>query len=346
MHAHLAMNEKAISPPAPATQSGHKPGSVLVMGEALVDLFDSGPVAGGAPFNVARSLAALHVPVTCITRIGDGDPWADVVLRSAQDFGLSTQGFQRDALHPTGTVQVVQKGAAHTFRIAEDVAWDYLDGAQAQSVVQVTQPHRFVYFGTLAQRHMVSKNAIRDTIRATDAVCYLDLNLRDGPDNRRLAEESLALADWVKVNDEELFQLVAWQGGAAMHAERWGSPALKAGVARLMDYFQLQRLVVTRGPQGYASFNSQGICDAEGAGLVVPTLVDTVGAGDGFSAMLLACQLAGRTLPWSLHLANEYAAAVCGHRGPVLHDLPTHAAWRKRLAAGAAGNAVAAAGAI
>ena len=128
-----------------------------------------------------------------------------------------------------------------------------------------------------------------------------------------------------------------------MHAERWGSPALKAGIARMMDKLQLQSLVVTRGPQGYTSINSQGICDAEGAGLVVPTLVDTVGAGDGFSAMLLACQLAGRTLPWSLHLANEYAAAVCGHRGPVLHDRPTQAAGRKRLAAG---NAVAAAGAI
>ncbi len=327
------MNEKVSSPPAPDTQSGHKPGSVLVLGEALVDLFDSGPEAGGAPFNVARSLAALQVPVTCITRIAEGDKWAGVLLRSAQDFGLSTQGFQRDALHPTGTVHVVQKGAAHAFRIAEDVAWDYLDVAQARSILQVTQPHAFVYFGTLAQRHIVSKKAIRDIIRVTDAVCYLDLNLRDGPDNRRLAEESLELADWVKVNDEELIQLLAWQGGAAMRSERWGSPALHAGVAKLMDRFQLQRLVVTRGPQGYASFNAHGMCDAEGLGQAVPVVVDTVGAGDGFSAMLLACLLAGRTLPWSLALANEYAAAICGHRGPMAHNLQSYAAWRKRLGA-------------
>jgi len=334
------MNGKAISPPAPDTLSGHKPGSVLVLGEALVDLFESGPEAGGAPFNVARSLAALHVPVTCITRIGDSDRWADLLLKSAQDFGLSTEGFQADALHPTGTVQVVQKGAAHTFRIAEDVAWDYLDAAQAQSVLTTTQPHAFVYFGTLAQRHIVSKNTVRETLRASSAVRYLDLNLREGPDNRRLAEESLVLADWVKVNDEELLQLLAWQGGAAMWSEGWQSPAFNAGVARLMEQYQLQRLVVTRGPQGYASFNSHGACDAEGPGLVVPAIVDTVGAGDGFSAMLLACQVAGRTLPWALALANEYAAAVCGHRGPLAHDLQNYAAWRKRLGTSITCNAI------
>lgn len=327
------MHNNAISPPAPDTLSGHKPGSVLVLGEALVDLFECGPEAGGAPFNVARSLAALQVPVTCITRIGDSDRWADVLLHSAQDFGLSTAGFQRDALHPTGTVHVVQKGAAHTFRIADDVAWDYLDGEQAQAVLHTTPPPSFVYFGTLAQRHTVSKNTIRDIVRETSAGCYLDLNLRDGPDNRRLAEESLALADWVKVNDEELLQLLAWQGGATMWSERWGSPVFNAGVATLMERFRLQRLVVTRGPQGYASFNSHGVCDAEGLGHPVPVMVDTVGAGDGFSAMLLACQLAGHTLHWSLALANEYAAAVCGHRGPMSHNLPSYAAWRKRLAA-------------
>jgi len=334
------MNEKVISPPAPDTFSGHKPDSVLVLGEALVDLFDSGPEAGGAPFNVARSLAALLAPVHFITRVGDKDPWATTLLQSAEDFGLPTLGFQRDAVHPTGTVHVVQKGAAHTFRIADDVAWDYLDIAQARSILQTTLPHAFVYFGTLAQRHIVSKNTIRDIIRATDAVCYLDLNLRDGPDNRRLAEESLELADWVKVNDEELVQLLAWQGGAAMRSERWGSPALHAGVAKLMEHFRLQRLVVTRGPQGYASFNAHGVCDAEGPGQALPIVVDTVGAGDGFSAMLLACQLAGRTLPWSLALANEYAAAVCGHRGPMSHNLQSYAVWRKRLGASTTCHAI------
>lgn len=313
---------------------------MLVLGEALVDLFESGPQAGGAPFNVARSLAALQVPVTFITRLGDPDPWANTLLQSAQHFGLSTLGFQKDALHPTGTVHVVQKGATHSFRIAADAAWDYIDAAQARMVVEATSPPAFVYFGTLAQRHGVSRNAIREIIHVTNAVRYLDLNLRDGPDNRRIAEESLELADWVKVNDEELMELMAWQGGAAMRSERWGSPAFHRAVADLADRFHLQRLIVTRGPQGYASFNATGHCEAEGPGQYVAQVVDTVGAGDGFSAMLMASHLAGRSLPSSLALANEYAASICGHRGPMGQDLRAYAAWRKRLAVSAAGNPV------
>lgn len=324
----------------PIVHSGHKPGSILVLGEALVDLFDSGPEAGGAPFNVARSLAALMVPVAFITRIGDCDQWAEVLLQSAQDFGLSTQGFQRDAVHPTGTVQVVQKGAAHAFRITDGVAWDHIDMAQARAAAQMSAPHAFVYFGTLAQRHAVSKKTIRTILGETSAVRYLDLNLREGPDNRRLAEESLELADWVKVNDDELVQLLAWQGGADIRSEPWGSPAFNRGVAHLVDRFQLQRLIVTRGSQGYASFDASGQCESHGEGLVVSALVDTVGAGDGFSAMLMACQLAGCTLQSSLGLSNEYAASICGHRGPMDHDLQIYTAWRKRLAASTAGNAV------
>lgn len=334
------MNDNRSSHPAPDTQSGHKPASVLVLGEALVDLFDSGPQAGGAPFNVARSLAALQVPVRFLTRLGDHDPWAEVLLHSARDFGLSTLGFQTDALRSTGTVQIVQKGAAHSFRIADDVAWDYIDAAQARAVLEVREPPAFVYFGTLAQRHVVSRKTIRDVLCATSAVRYLDLNLRDGPDNRRIAEESLELADWVKVNDEELTQLLSWQGGVSMRAEPWGSAAFNRGVAALVERFHLQRLIVTRGPQGYASFDATGHCEAEGTGKEITHIVDTVGAGDGFSAMLLASHLAGRTLPWSLALANEYAAAICGHRGPMSHNLQSYTAWRKRLAAGTPCNTI------
>lgn len=332
------MNEKAVIHPAPTARPGYKPDSVLVLGEALVDLFDGGPQAGGAPFNVARSLAALQIPVTFITRIGDCDRWAEVLLHSAQDFGLSTLGFQRDALRPTGTVQVVQKGATHAFRITDDVAWDYIDVDQASAVAALSAPPTFIYFGTLAQRHAVSKSAIRVLLGETNAVRYLDLNLRDGHAHRRLAEESLELANWVKVNDDELMQLLAWQDGVAIRSEPWGSRAFNCSVANLVERFQLQRLIVTRGPQGYVSFNAAGQCESDGAGLLVPELVDTVGAGDGFSAMLMACQLAGHTLRSSLRLANEYAASICGHRGPMDHDLQIYTAWRKRLATSTADN--------
>lgn len=312
--------------------TGHKPDSVLVLGEALVDLFASGPQAGGAPFNVARSLAALQVPVTFITRLGAGDVWGRLVQHSAQEFGLCTQGFQTDDWHPTGSVQVVQKGAAHSFRIAADAAWDYLDLAQARSVVDTMAPATFVYFGTLAQRHGVSGRTIREIVQSSTAIRYLDLNLRNEPDSRRLVEESMELADWVKVNDEELVELLAWTGGAAMRAEPWGSPVFNRAVASLMQRFELARLVVTRGALGYASCDASGHCEAQGPGKVLAQVMDTVGAGDAFSAMLMASQLAGHGIASCLSLANAYAAEICTQCGPVATDPHFYRAWRQQLA--------------
>ena len=319
--------------PAPARATGHKPHSVLVLGEALVDVFASGPLAGGAPFNVARTLAALQVPVTCITRLGDGDAWARLVRQSAEDFGLSQAGFQRDDMHPTGSVAVAQKGKTHSFRIAADVAWDYIDAAQAQAAVAAHGDQRFVYFGTLAQRHIVSRRAIRSIVQSSRAIRYLDLNLRNDPDSRRLAEESLALADWVKVNDEELMQLLAWSSDATVLAQDWGSAVISHGIAKLMQRFGLQRLVVTRGALGYASFNADGHCDAQGGGVVVAEVGDTVGAGDGFSAMLMASHLAGCDLASALAMANAYAADICARCGPVPTDPQFYRGWRQQLAA-------------
>lgn len=60
--------------------------SIAVLGEALIDDFHDGPVAGGAPFNVARSLAALGVPALFISRIGTDDADGRLVLQSARRY--------------------------------------------------------------------------------------------------------------------------------------------------------------------------------------------------------------------------------------------------------------------
>jgi fructokinase len=305
--------------------------SVLVVGEALVDLFDSGPQAGGAPFNVARSLAVLGVPVVFVTKVGDGDEAAKVLLQSARNFGVPTHGFQHDASYPTGTVRVVQQGASHTFEIAEDVAWDYINLVQATAAVGGVQP-AFFYFGTLAQRHLVSRHTIRELAGSTQATRYVDLNLRDGPDNQSLVEQSLALADWVKVNDEELFQLLEWFEGADKHSTTWGTPELPRGIASLINRFGLKRLIVTRGDQGYACFDALGQCEAEVQGVHQAHVVDTVGAGDGFSAMLIASCVQGFDIRQALQRANAYASHICGHRGPMSADMQTYAHWRSTLA--------------
>ena len=306
---------------------------ILVLGEALVDRLPGGPVAGGAPFNVARSLAALGLPVHLISRLGGFstsrsedvaqavDEDGARVLASARHFGLSEAGLQRDALHATGAVTVHSLGgeggisAGHRFEIHADAAWDYLDAQQALQSLP-TEPASVVYFGTLAQRHPQSRQAIRAVLESTAALRYLDLNLREPFAMRELVAESLARADWLKVNDEELALLLAW---------------FAPTVPELMQQFSLQRLILTQGADGWSTYNTLGQCELSGPSSPVQQLADTVGAGDAFSAMLLACHGHGVALATALPMAAGYAARMCEQHGPMTHDPAFFEPWLRTL---------------
>ena len=287
------------------------PRLVLVIGEALVDEFHDGPVAGGAPFNVARSLAAFSAPVRFVSRIGAGDAAGRLVLDSATRFGLAVDGLQRDAAHATGRVSVHEDaGGGHRFEIHANAAWDHLDAPAAAADAG------FVYFGSLAQRHPVSRAAVRAAVKRADAVRLLDLNLRPGTDTPELAAESLMLADWVKINEDELDRLLAW---------------FEPTLPRLMARFALQRIVLTRGEAGYALYGEQGRLLASGEGVAQPAFIDSVGAGDSFTAALLAGLSLGADVAATLALANRYAAMICGVRGPLPADPAVLAPWRQAL---------------
>lgn len=298
--------------------------SIAVLGEALVDEFHDGPVAGGAPFNVARSVAALGAPVLFISRLGADDANDRFVRDSARRYGLAEQGLQRDESHATGRVSVHElPGGGHRFEIHGDAAWDHLDAAPAQALLADAQP-AVLYFGSLAQRHAASRAAIRTLVKGFDGLRFLDLNLRPGTDTPLLAAESLMLADWVKLNAEELAQLAAWFDidGVADDAGR---------IAALMARFALRRVVLTCGASGWRFHGPGGELLAQGPGVAQPLVIDTVGAGDAFTALLLAGLALNRDLNATLALANRYASFICGVRGPLPADPLALQPWRTAL---------------
>jgi fructokinase len=299
---------------------------VVVIGEALVDLFLHGAVPGGAPFNVARNLAALGRRPLMITRIGR-DELGAAIARQFDHFGMDGTGLQRDTTLPTGTVQVTLQDGQPRFHIPPDQAWDALDTVLTRRLVAHARP-AIVYYGTLAQRNPRSRTAIQTALAATPALRFLDVNLRDTsvttPPNEVLALESLREAHVVKVNEDELIQLLDWfvdHAGAAS--------ALPDAIARLMRQFALRRLIVTRGAEGYAAFDGAGDRIASGSGIAA-TVVDTVGAGDAFSSVVLLGELEAWPLTVTLARANAFAAAVCTLPGAVTDDRDFYEQWRRR----------------
>lgn len=335
---------------APPSAQISPPATVLVVGEALVDEFDDGSrVAGGAPFNVARWLAALGVPTCFVSRVGKDDEGARCLLDSARRVGLAIQGVQVDDQHPTGRVWVQRTESGHRFTIGSPAAWDHLEADQTLQVLQAASPD-VVVFGTLAQRHPTSRRAITQLLQNTTALRVADLNLRAGTDTMALAEHTLNLADWLKVNQDEWAQLLAWfapgdsEGPAtpscASHppehmAQDLRNEHMTQGAQKqqrtLMQRFQLQRVVLTCGERGWLTLNADGCVDASGAAEAVPNLVDTVGAGDAFLAVLVAGLARRQPLAESLQAANRLAAAVCGQQGAMPNDDDFISHWRNQL---------------
>jgi len=314
--------------PKPLPLPPAQPGSVIaLLGEALVDRLPCGPVAGGAPLNVARHLQALGLSPLLISRLNPTDPAGQLVLQALQRAGMRCEGLQFDTRHATGVVEVqmTTPGGEHRFLIQPDAAWDHLQAEPALAAVHEAEP-AWLYFGTLAQRHATAREAICRVAGRPGPLRYLDLNLREGV-GPALALDALAMADWLKVNEEELACLLRWAGLA-------GLAGLKA-LPELMQRFGLQRLILTRGARGYASFDAQGVLLAEGGGpLLERPLVDTVGAGDAFSACLLAACLQGKAWAAALALANRFAAALCGQAGASPSDPASfYPPWRAALAA-------------
>ncbi len=300
--------------------------TIVLYGEALVDDFGTEQVVGGAPFNVARTLAALGAAPLMITRIG-ADRDGALVRAEFRRFGLAEDGLQVDPLEDTGRVLVERRGASHQFSILPDQAYDFIDSAPALNALAGVHPVT-LYFGTLGARNAVARASLRNLLGAAPCSRFLDLNLRSQADIRDWVAESLRAADTVKVNEAELQTLFAWFAATRLSSQAVDSAPVHAACRALMAQFSLTTLLITLGARG-------ALCmGADGSELFCPAppvaLVDSVGAGDAFAAVLLLGQELDWPLVQTLARANELASAICAVHGAVPRELGFYVPFRQR----------------
>ncbi len=296
---------------------------VALFGEVLVDVFPDRRVLGGAPFNVARHLKAFGLYPLLITRTGN-DAIRDELLEAMARFGMDDRGVQNDLAHPSGQVAVHTEGHGHRFEILPDRAYDYIHAGLVHMITLAVRP-KMIYFGTLAQRCVISRKALTALLRSSKAPRFLDLNLRDPWYDLSTVERSLQRADIAKMNEDELLQVAALL--------QIPDNTIEEQAAALVHRFNLERLLVTCGEQGAWQLSGSGkLARASGQTMEQP-MVDTVGAGDGFSAVLIFGMLSGWPIASILSRANAFAAAVCGIRGAIPPDQDFYAPfleeWKK-----------------
>jgi fructokinase len=285
--------------------------NIIGVGEVLWDLLLTGPQLGGAPANFAYHAHALGAQARVITRLGKDD-YGREIIRRFHEMGLPETTVQIDDTVPTGTAKVALsgEGLAH-FTIQENVAWDHI-AVTREALAAASEAHA-ICFGSLAQRSEPSRNTIQRLVAGTpaDALRVFDINLRQQFYSRGLIEQSLQLANVLKLNDDELPTLAGMFGLTGLSEHQ-----IKHQIEWLAHTFSLRLVALTRGANGsllYQKDNNEvrwSDCPSRPV-----KVVDTVGAGDSFTAAMVLGLLRKMDLNEINAIANEVARYVCSQPG-------------------------------
>ena len=299
--------------------------NVIGVGEVLWDLLVTGPQLGGAPANFAYHAHALGARAQVITRVGKDD-YGREIIRRFRKMGLPETTVQIDDTVPTGTAKVALSGdgLAH-FTIQENVAWDHI-AVTPEALVAASEAHA-ICFGSLAQRSEPSRNTIQQLVAETtaDGLRVFDINLRQQFYSRGLIEESLQLANVLKLNDDELPTLAEMFGLTGLPEHQ-----IKHQIEWLAHTFSLRLVALTRGANGsllYQKDNDNNEVRWSDCPSRPVKVVDTVGAGDSFTAAMVLGLLRKMDLDEINTIANEVARYVCSQPGAT-PALPTEFARR------------------
>lgn len=275
----------------------------VLFGEVLFDRFpDGSEVLGGAPFNVAWHLRGFGEAPLFISRVGEDQSGRQARLAMAA-WGMDTAGLQTDPEHPTGAVRIEMVNGEPRFEILPDQAYDFIH------LAGLPDPGRpaFLYHGSLALRRQESRATLEALASRPKAPVFLDVNLRPPWWQREEILRWTRRADWVKLNQDELDRLAPGEGDPESRGRCF------------LAQYGLEYLVLTRGGEGALAFSAAGE-----AGRVRPAaatdVVDTVGAGDAFTAVFLLGRLRGWPLVRTLERAQAFASAIVGVRGATVSD--------------------------
>lgn len=277
--------------------------TVVGIGELLWDMFPEGKRLGGAPANFAyhcKAFGAESYPVSCV---GDDDPGREI-LQALDTHDIDVSFIAVDSEHPTGTVSVqVDENGKPDYIIHENAAWDHMP--LTEEMIMLAKKTDAVCFGSLAQRSKTSRTTIRKFLLETrpDCIKIYDINFRQHYYSRDLIEDMLALSTVLKLNDEELMVVAELMGFCGEE---------KALIEQIASRYSLDIIALTKGDAGSCLYQGRRYSEHKGYDTKV---VDTVGAGDSFTAALAAGLLLNYDLDKINDLANKTAAYVCSQPG-------------------------------
>lgn len=276
---------------------------VIGIGELLWDMLPSGKQLGGAPCNFVYHAQKLGANGLVLSAVGD-DEYGKEILELLNIKNISSELIQVTN-RPTGTVDVIlSKEGIPQYTIHEDVAWDFIQFNE-RVLKEVTEAD-IICFGSLAQRNKVSQLTIEQALNncGSQSLIVFDINLRQEYYSLEVIEKSLQLCNVLKLNEEELPEVIRLLGLSANNEE--------GRIQQLIERYHLKLVAFTKGESG-----SLLVTPDEMSFLSTPRVEvkDTVGAGDSFTAAMIIGFARGERLEQLHKNAVELSAFVCAQDG-------------------------------
>lgn len=270
----------------------------LSFGEILFDVFPDRQVIGGAPLNASAHLAKLGLEGGIISAVGN-DELGRAALKAVRDFNIDTKyigisGFET----AKATITLVDKNADYTFN--DPSAFDDI-----RITNELPSSTDLLYFGTLASRKEVSRKTLEQVIRTVKArEIFFDVNMRKNFYTKELLEWGIANSTILKMNEDEV-PITAKELGLSKEEVIFTKELFE-------KYPNLKLILITKGKHGTWLYSKdevlhQGCSDVK--------VVDTVGAGDSFSAGFLYTYLLTGKKEKALKIGSLLADYVVTQKG-------------------------------
>jgi fructokinase len=281
---------------------------IVCFGEVLWDVFPKHKKIGGAPLNVAFRLKSFKNEVAMISAVGN-DALGKSILKFVEEKGiqLTSIGVLND--FSTGAVAVTlnEKGAA-SYEILHPRAWDKIQFTTIASEV-VKQSDAFV-FGSLVTRDSISRNTLYQLLEFAKYKVF-DVNLRPPFYENEILIELMQKADFIKLNDDELYEICAFMGSKFNNLEQ--------NIHFISKETNTQHICVTKGEHGAVLLYDSKLYYNSGYKIKV---ADTVGSGDSFLGSLISKLINGEKPQKAVDFACAVGALVAQSDGanPIISD--------------------------
>lgn len=273
----------------------------VAYGEVLWDVFPTHKKIGGAPLNVALRMKSFGVESAIISKVGS-DADGQEIVSFLSEKGIETDTIQISEEYKTGVVNVMinEKGNA-SYDILYPSAWDKI--ALNEDIKKKVSDADVFIFGSLICRDEESRQTLNALLDEAKYKVF-DANLRAPYYTTDVLIELMMKADFIKLNDEELFEI----------SRKLDSPynSFEQNIKFIADKTNSKQVCVTKGAFGAVLYYDDKFYYNSGYFIKV---VDTVGAGDSFLASLIVRLLRGKSPQKSLNYACAIGALVAGEEG-------------------------------